>query len=99
MHAALKLLGGIAATLLVARGAAMLQGQPLMAALSGAAADAMAAQGVADGSVSFRRPNGMVGRVAHLSGTASASTRASVIAQLRQHPGIADATWVERSTP
>lgn len=99
MHAALKLLGGIAATLLVARGAAMLQGQPLMAALSGAAADAMDAQGVADGSVSFRAANGMVGRVARLSGTADADTRARVIAGLRQHPGIADAMWVERPAP
>jgi hypothetical protein len=98
MHNALKLLAGIAATLVVARGAAMIQGQPLIAALSGAAADAMAAQGVADGSVSFRADHGMVGRVARLSGTADAATRKRVIARLRQHPGIANAVWVERTT-
>jgi hypothetical protein len=96
MHVALKLLAGVAATLVVARGGAMYQGQPLMAALSGAAADAMEAEAVADGSVSFRAQGGMVGRVAHLSGTADAATRARVLARLRQHPGIADAVWVER---
>lgn len=99
MHNALKLLAGIAATLVVARGGAMVQGQPLIAALSGAAADAMETQGVADASVSFRSASGIVGRVAHLSGTADAATRARVIAQLRQHPGIADAVWVERTAP
>lgn len=98
MHKAFKLMAGIAATLLVARGGAQFQGQALMAALSGATADAMEAHGVADGSVSFRAPNGIIGRIARVSGTADPATRARVIARLRQHPGIADAVWVERTT-
>lgn len=99
MHPALKLLAGLAATLVVARGAAMHQGQPLIAALAGAAADAMTAAGVIDGSVSFRSAYGLVGRVARLSGTADAATRARVIAAVRRHPGIADAIWVDRAAP
>lgn len=98
MHNMLKLLAGVAATLVVARGGVMLKGQTLIATLSGAAADAMLAEGVADGSVSFRSTNNMVGRVARLSGTADAATRARVLAAVRRHPGIADAIWVERPT-
>jgi hypothetical protein len=67
-----------------------------MAALSGAAADAMTVERVTDGSVNFRAANGMLGRVARVSGTADAATRARVLARLRQHPGIAGAVWVER---
>jgi len=99
MHNALKLLAGVAATLVVARAGAMLQGQSLMAALSGAAADAMAAEQVTDGSVSFRAASGMIGRTARVSGTADPATRARVLARLRQHPGIAHAIWVERAAP
>jgi hypothetical protein len=99
MHIGFKLLTGVAATLVVARAGAMLQGQSLMASLSGAAADAMAAEQVADGSVSFRAASGMIGRIARVSGTADPATRARMIAHLRQHPGIADAMWVERTAP
>ncbi|WP_439546487.1 hypothetical protein [Sandarakinorhabdus sp.] len=99
MHNGLKLLAGVAATLVVARGGVMHRGQNLIAALSGAAADAVEASGVTDGSVSFRAPNGMVGRVARVSGTADAATRARVLNHLRQHPGIAGALWVERTAP
>lgn len=96
MHRALKLLTGLAATVVVARGATLHQGQAIMAALGGAAANAMRAHDVADGSVTFRQPSYRVTRIARLSGTADAATRAAVIAQVRRHPGIADAVWVTR---
>lgn len=96
MHAGLKLLGGVAATLLLARGAGMHRGQAMMAELSGAAAAAMAAHGVVDGSVRWRDDDGHIRRVALLSGSADAATRATVIAEVRRHPGIADARWVKR---
>jgi hypothetical protein len=96
MHPALKILAGIAATVVVTRGATLLQGQAIMAELGGTAASAMRAHGVVDGSVTFRQPSHRVTRVARLSGTADAATRAAVIAQVKHHPGIADAVWVQR---
>lgn len=96
MHPALKLLTGLAATVVVTRGATLHQGQAILAGLGGAAASAMRAHGVVDGSVTFRQPSWRVARVARLSGTADAATRAAVIAQVRRHPGIADAVWVPR---
>ncbi|WP_313669729.1 hypothetical protein [Sandarakinorhabdus sp.] len=96
MHPALKLLTGLAATVVLARGASLLQGQLMMAELGQAAAAAMQAQGVVDGSISFRQPSGLVARVARLSGTADDATRAAVIGQVKRHPGIADATWSPR---
>jgi hypothetical protein len=96
MHPALKLLTGMAATVVLARGASLLQGQVMMAELGQAAATAMQTQGVMDGSISFRQPSGLVARVARLSGTADPATRAAVIADLRRHPGIADAVWSPR---
>lgn len=96
MHPALKLLAGLAATVVLARGASLHQGQPMMAKLGRAASAAMQAHDVVDGSISFRQPSGMVARVARLSGAADASTRAAVIANLKRHPGIADATWRQR---
>lgn len=97
MKNGLKLLAGLAATVLVARAGTLYSGQALIASLSGAAADAMAAEGVTDGSVSFRPPGGLVSRVARLSGSADPATRARVIARVRAHPGIADALWVART--
>ena len=96
MHPALKLLAGIAATVVVARGATLHRGQAMMSELGGAAASAMRGHGVIDGSVSFRQPSYRVARIARLSGTANAATRAAVIAETRRHPGIADAVWVPR---
>lgn len=96
MHAALKLLAGLAATVVLARGATLLHGQAMMAELGGAAANAMRSEGVVDGSVTFRQPSNLVARVARLSGSADAATRAAVVSRTRQHPGIADAVWVDR---
>ena len=93
---ALKLLYALAATVVLERVASLLQGQVMMAELGQAAATAMQAHGVVDGSISFRQPSGLVARVAHLSGTADPATRAVVIAALKRHPGIADAVWSPR---
>ncbi len=94
MHAALKLLAGLAATVVVTRGATLHQGQAMMGELGAAAAMAMRHHGVIDGRVSFRQPSGRVARIARLAGTADATTRAAVIAEVKRHPGIADAVWV-----
>jgi pyruvoyl-dependent arginine decarboxylase (PvlArgDC) len=96
MHPALKLLTGLAATVVLARGASLHQGQVMGATLGRAAAEAMQAHGVVDGSISFRQPSGLVARVARLSGTADPATRAAVIADVKRHPGIADAVWAAR---
>jgi pyruvoyl-dependent arginine decarboxylase (PvlArgDC) len=96
MHAALKLLTGLAATVVLARGASLHRGQAMAATLGQAAATAMQAHGVNDGSVRLLQPSGLVARVARLSGTADAATRAAVIGDLKRHPGIAAAVWDER---
>jgi hypothetical protein len=96
MHPALKLLAGLAATVVLARGAALHQGQAMATKLGEAAAAAMHRHGVGDGRIRFRQPSGMVSRVARLSGTANAATQAAVIADLKRHPGIADAVWVQQ---
>ncbi len=93
MHNGLKLLTGLAATVVLARGAVLHQGQALISQLGRAAGDAMAAHGVTDGSVSFRSSTGLTGRIAHLSGTADAATRAAISADLARHPGIAAVRW------
>ncbi|WP_164155735.1 hypothetical protein [Sandarakinorhabdus rubra] len=92
----MKLLVGLAATVVLARGAAMTGGGTVIGRLNWAAQQALLKEGVADGSVSFRQPSGLIGREAWLSGSADAATRARVIARLRRHPGMADAHWVNR---
>ena len=96
MHPGLKIAAGIAATVVVARGATLAHGQAMMAELGSAAASAMQAHGVVDGGVTFRQPSNHVTRVARLSGTADAATRAAVIADVNRQPGIADAVWTDR---
>ncbi|WP_310475199.1 hypothetical protein [Sandarakinorhabdus sp.] len=93
---ALKLIAGLAATVVLTRGATLHHGQVMMAKLGRAAETAMRAHGVVDGRISFGQPTGVVARVARLSGTADTATRAAVIADLKRHPGIADAVWVQR---
>ncbi|WP_193743316.1 hypothetical protein [Sandarakinorhabdus sp. AAP62] len=94
MHPGFKLLAGLAATVVLARGASLHQGQAMAAKMGQAAAIAMQRHGVVDGRISFRQPSGMVARMARLSGTATTATQAAVIADLKRHPGIADAVWV-----
>ncbi len=96
MHNGVKLLTGLAVTVLLVRGFAMHRGQALQTTLAQAAVTALQAEGVPDGSVAFRNDLGLISRVAHISGTADAATRARVIAATRRHPGVADARWVAR---
>lgn len=96
MHNGLKLLTGLAMTGLVAKGCWTLQNQRLLAGLGRQAQAAMAAAGVPDGSVRWQDEAGWTFRVARLSGTADAATRARVIAAARAQPGIHDAVWVGR---
>lgn len=96
MHNALKLLAGIAATLVVTRAGGMVQGQVIVAKLSGVVADALIAEGVTDGSLNFHAPDAGIGCVALVSGSADSATRTRVLTRIRQHPGISDAIWIER---
>jgi hypothetical protein len=96
MHPALKLLTGLAATVVVARGAALHRGQSVQGEMARLAATVMLAHGVQDGSVRFRADNGIVGRVAHLSGSADPATRRAIVAEVAQRPEFAGAMWVAR---
>lgn len=96
MHNGLKLLTGLAMTGLVTHVCWRLQHQRLLAGLGRQAQAAMMAEGVVDGAVSWRNAAGWTFRVARLSGTADAATRARVIAAARAQPGIQDAVWVGR---
>lgn len=89
----LKLLSGLAATLLLARGAEMVQGGALAATLGRAAADALLAHGVRDGHVTLTAGGRETTRHLTLWGTADGATRRAVIADVARHPGVASATW------
>ena len=95
MHNGLKLLTGLAATVVLAKAAMITGGHTVIGRLNWAGKDALLAAGVADGSISLRQTGGLTGRVLYVSGTASAATRAAVLAKLRKHPGISDAQWVQ----
>lgn len=91
-----KLATGIAASGLVATVAHRWQAQSLFADLGRPVAAAMLAHGVRDGSVRWTTDNGWTWRIARLSGTADAATRAAVLAEVRRTPGIHDAIWQDR---
>jgi hypothetical protein len=95
MHNGLKLLTGLAATVVLAKGALITGGYTVVGRLSWAGKEALLAAGVADGSISLRQPGRPTGRVMYVSGTANAATRAAVLARVRNHPGIHDAHWVQ----
>lgn len=95
MHNGLKLLTGLAATVVLAKGALITGGYTVVGRLSWAGKQALLAEGVTDGSISLRQPGGPTGRVIYVSGTASQATRAAVLTRLRNHPGIQDAHWVQ----
>ena len=96
MHNGLKLLTGLAATVVLAKGALMTGGYTAIGRLNWAGKEALLAEGVTDGSISLRQPSGQTGRIMFVSGSADAATRAAVLTRLRQHPGISDAHWVQR---
>ncbi|MEY2883716.1 MAG: hypothetical protein RL490_1440 [Pseudomonadota bacterium] len=91
-----KLLTGVAATALLAKGAWYIGKQPLQTHLARPIVTVMLAAGVTDASVRWDNDAGWTWRIARLSGTADAATRARVIAAVRRQPGIADAEWLAR---
>lgn len=91
-----KLLTGVAATALLARGAWYIDKQAMLAHLARPIVPVMLAEGVTDAAVRWDNDAGWIWRIAHLSGTADPATRARVIAAVRRQPGIADAEWMER---
>lgn len=96
MHNSVKLLTGLAATVVLARGGMVVEGYTIIGRLGWAAQRALAVHEVDDGSISFRAPRGHPARIAYLSGTADRETRAAILARLRHHPLIIDARWEER---
>jgi hypothetical protein len=92
----LKILSGLAATLLLARGAEMLHGGAIAAGLGQAAADALLAHAVTDGHVTLTAGGREVTRHLTLWGTADPATRRAVIADTMRHPGVASARWGEQ---
>ncbi|MBU6164951.1 MAG: hypothetical protein KGQ52_02335 [Alphaproteobacteria bacterium] len=96
MHNGLKLLTGLAATVLLARGAALVEGRTILGRMAGWAQMALADEEVTDGSISFRAGSPHPGRTILVSGTADAATRAAIIARLKRHPLVIDARWEER---
>lgn len=96
MHQGVKLLTGLAATVVIARAAMIVEGYTLLGRMSWWAQMALTRNGVTDGSVRLRAENGHAARIVLLSGTADAATRQDVIAQLKQRPLVADARWEER---
>ncbi len=100
MPSAVKLLTGVAATVLLARAATFLSGGVIYWHIARAGQQALLAHGVQDGSLSFRQrggwADGLNGRIVHVAGTADAATRAAVLARIRRHPGVIDATWDAR---
>ncbi|PZN93919.1 MAG: hypothetical protein DCF31_11010 [Alphaproteobacteria bacterium] len=94
--AAIKLLTGLAGVHLLASAAFIVQRQAIMSKLGGEAAAVLLANGIADGTAHWSDAEGHVSRLARLSGTADAATRARVAAQLAARPGIAGVVWQDR---
>ena len=92
----IKLLTGIAATSLIAFAANMFESQRILAKLGYRASRTFVANGVTDGAVAWRTDNGWTHRIARLSGTADAATRARIRTQLAAKDGIAGVEWRDR---
>ncbi len=93
MSPALKLLTGLAATGLVAKAGYVWERQSLLAALGERAAVVLAAHGVRDGAARWTDDAGWTFRIARLSGSADAATRAAISADLGTTPGIGGTVW------
>ncbi len=91
-----KLVTGLAACHLLATAAFLWQRQTLMAVLGAEAAAVLIANGVGDGAARWTDAEGHASRLARLSGTADAATRARIAAQLAARPGIAGVVWQDR---
>jgi hypothetical protein len=91
-----KLLTGLAAIQLIAFAAYVWQRQSLLTVLGGEAAAVLMANGVTDGAARWTDAQGHSSRLARLSGSADAATRARITAQLAARPGIAGVVWQDR---
>lgn len=91
-----KLLTGMAIVHLIASAAYIWNRQSLLADLGRAAGTVMLANGVTDGSASWKDASGHSSRLARLSGSADAATRTRISAHLTDHPGIAGVIWQDR---
>lgn len=96
MHKGVKLLTGLAATVLLARGAMVMEGNTILGRMAWHAQQAMLDAGVQDGSLSFRQGSPHDTRSITLSGTADAPTRAAIIAKLKQQSLLSDVQWEAR---
>ena len=93
MSPLIKLAVGAAGTVLIAQTAYQLVRSPVLSDLGTRSAEVMAANGITDGRANWVTDNGWTWRVARLSGTADAATRArtrDAVAALR---GVNDAVW------
>lgn len=89
----LKLAAGVAATGLLAGAAHRWEAQALYAKLGRRIVPILVTAHVPDAKLSWSNASGWSGRVARLSGTADAATRARVIAEVAALPGVHDARW------
>ena len=92
----IKLCVGIAGTSLLATAAYKLNRAPLLSTLGARTADVMVAHGITDGRANWVTPGGWTFRVARLSGTADAATRARTRAAVADLTGISDALWEDQ---
>ena len=90
-----KIAVGLVATSVVAAAAHMLTRAPLLSDLGGRSAAAMADNGITDGRTNWVSDSGWTFRIARISGTADAATRARTLAAVTALPGIHAAVWVD----
>lgn len=93
MHWRWKLATGLAASFLIAYAGWRWETQALLAVLGSEVAVVMLANGVGDGAARWHDDDGVTWRIARLSGSADAATRARITAQLERHPGIHAVVW------
>ncbi len=96
LPAFIKLLTGIAATVLITYGANMYERQHILSQLGFRASRTFLANGVTDGAAAWRSDAGWTHRIARLSGTADPATRARIAEQLAAKKGIAGVEWMDR---
>ncbi|NJC08367.1 OmpA family protein [Polymorphobacter fuscus] len=88
-----KLVVGVAGTALLASAAYRLVRSPLLSDLGSRTAAVMAANGITDGRAAWVTDDGWTWRIARLSGTADAATRARTLAAVADLPGVGRAVW------
>ncbi len=90
-----KLVIGVLASGVVAAAAHTLSRAPLLSDLGSRSAGVMADNGVTDGRTDWVSDAGLTHRIARISGTADAATRARTLAGVAALDGVHDAVWVD----